>query len=50
LEEVIVRAGRKVLMEIDYSLLIVFDPQWILDQQLKMNPICFLNIIAILFI
>jgi hypothetical protein len=50
LEEVTVRAGHKVLMEIDYSLLIVFDPQWILDQQLRVNPISFLNIITILFI
>jgi hypothetical protein len=35
--EVAVFAGRKVLMEVDYTLLIVGDPQGILAQQLWRN-------------
>jgi hypothetical protein len=39
LEEVAVRVGRKVLMEVDDNiLLIVSDPQGILDQQLRPHP------------
>jgi hypothetical protein len=39
LEEVVVDVGRKVLMEAkDNVLLIVSDPQGILDQQLRPHP------------
>jgi hypothetical protein len=45
LEEVIVRAGHKVLMEVDDSiLLIVGDPQGIFDQQLRPHQIHLINI------
>jgi hypothetical protein len=43
-EEVAVRAGHEVLMELDDSiLLIVDDPQGILYWQLRPHPIHFLN-------
>ncbi len=48
LEEVAVRAGHKVLMDVDDKiLLIVGIPQGNLDQQLMPHPIHFLNIIFI---
>ncbi len=48
-EEVAVRAGHEVLMEIGNSiLLIVGDAQRILDQQLRPHPIYSLNIVIIL--
>jgi len=44
LEEVTVRAGRKVLQEVDDNILLIVDnPQVILDQQLRPHPICLLN-------
>jgi hypothetical protein len=46
LEEVIVRAGHKVLMEVDNNISqIVGNRQEILDQQLSPQPIGLLNII-----
>jgi hypothetical protein len=48
LEEVAVRAGCKVLLEVDESiLLIVGDPQQILDQQLGSHPISLLEVITL---
>jgi hypothetical protein len=48
LEEVTVSAGHKVLMEVDYNiLLIVADPQGILDLQIRPHPIPLLNIFVI---
>jgi hypothetical protein len=38
-EEVSVHAGHKVWMEVDIILLIVGNPQGILDQQLRLCPI-----------
>jgi hypothetical protein len=49
LEEVAVRAGHEVSMKVDDNiLLIVGDPQGILDQQLRTKQICILNIIIII--
>jgi hypothetical protein len=49
LEEVAVRADRKVLMEVDYSSSLIFgNPQGILSQQLRPRPIHLLNIIITL--
>jgi hypothetical protein len=47
LEVVALCAGHKVLMEVNYILLIVGDPQLILDQQIGPHSICLLNIIII---
>ncbi len=48
LEEVAVHAGCKVLLEVDESiLLIVGDPQQILDQQLRSHPISLLDVITL---
>ncbi len=48
LEEVAVRAGCKVLLEVDESfLLIVGDPQWISDHQLRSHPVGLLDVITI---
>ncbi len=45
LEQVTMRAGRKVLMYVDNNiLLIVGDPQGILNQKLRPRPIHLLNI------
>ncbi len=44
LKEVLVRTGRKVMVEVtDNILLIVDDPLGILDQQLRLHPIQLLN-------
>ncbi len=49
LEDVTVRAGRKVLMEVDdKSALIVGNLQGILGQQLRPHPVHLLNIIYLL--
>jgi hypothetical protein len=49
LEQVAVQASRKVLVEFDDNiLLIVGDPQWILDEHLRPHMIHVLNIIIIL--
>jgi hypothetical protein len=49
LEEVAVRAGHEVLLEVDdHSALIVGDPRGILGQQFRPQPIHFLSIILIL--
>jgi hypothetical protein len=49
LEEVAVLAGRKVSMDVDDNfLLIVDDPQEILDQQLRRHPIHLLDIVIVL--
>jgi hypothetical protein len=51
LDEVVLHAGCKALMEVDnISALIVSDLQTILGQQLKPNPSQRLNIIVISFI
>ncbi len=50
-EEVAVCAGRKVLMDVeDNTLLIVGDPQGILDQLLWSHPMRLLNIIIIIIV
>jgi hypothetical protein len=51
LEEVAVRAGHKVLMEVDdNSALIVVDSRGILDKQIRSHRICLLNVFALLII
>jgi hypothetical protein len=53
LKEVLVHIGRKVMMEVDDNiLLIVDDPQGILDEQLRLHPIHLLknNIITLKYI
>jgi hypothetical protein len=48
-KEVTVRAGHKVMMEVDDNILpIVGNPQGIFDQLLRPQPICLLNINVIL--
>ncbi len=50
-EEAIVCAGRKVLMVLDYNILLILgNPQRILDQQISLYPILLLNNIIIVVI
>jgi hypothetical protein len=49
LEDVPVRAGHKVLMEADDNILMIIgDPQGILDQQLRLRPINLLIIVILI--
>ncbi len=50
-EEVAVRVGRRVLMEVDdNSVLIVINPQWILGLQLRPDPNYLFNSILVTLI